>query len=325
MTDTVLITGGLGFVGGRLGRYIAAHTDLNVRLSTRRAGAPGPAWLKNGSVVGLDLFTGEGVKAACEGVRYIIHLAAMNEVESVEDPEKAFIINSLGTLKLLGAAEKAGVERFIYFSTAHVYGAPLAGRITELTLPRPAHPYAITHKAAEDFVLASHDRGKITGIVLRLSNGFGAPDDPNVNRWMLLVADLCRQAVTTGRLVLRSSGLQQRDFITLEDVSMATTRFLTLPATSCGDGLFNLGGECAMSVFAMAERISSRCAAILGFTPEIIRPEPKADEISAPLDYRIDKLKSKGFSLAGDIDSELDATLRLCVQAFGHAHGRGEA
>ena len=106
---------------------------------------------------------------------------------------------------------------------------------------------------------------------------------------------------------------------------MATTRFITLPAGACDDGLFNLGGECAMSVFAMAERISSRCAAVLGFTPEIIRPAPKADEIAAPLDFRIDKLKSKGFSLAGDIDSELDATLRLCKQAFGHAHDKGEA
>ncbi len=325
MTDTVLITGGLGFVGGRLGRYIASHTDLNVRLTSRRAEAPRPVWLKNGSVVGLDLYNGAGLEAACKGVRCIIHLAAMNEVESAVDPENAFIINSLGTLKLLGAAERAGVERFIYFSTAHVYGAPLAGRITELTLPRPSHPYAITHKAAEDFVLASHDSQKITGIVLRLSNGFGAPDDPSVNRWMLLVADLCRQAVTTGKLVLRSSGLQQRDFITLEDVSLATTRFLTLPANVCGDGLFNLGGECAMSIFAMAERISARCNATLGFTPAIIRPEPKADEHEIPLDYRIDKLKSKGFSLRGDINSELDATLRLCQQAFGQTHDRGEA
>lgn len=325
MSDTVLITGGLGFVGGRLGRYIAGHTDLNVRLTTRRPGASRPVWLRNGTVTQLDLYTGDGLEAACAGVKCIIHLAAMNEVESVENPEKAFIINSLGTLKLLGAAERAGVERFIYFSTAHVYGAPLAGRITELTLPRPSHPYAITHKAAEDFVLASHDRRKITGIVLRLSNGFGAPDDPSVNRWMLLVADLCRQAVTTGRLVLRSSGLQQRDFITLEDVSMVATRFITLPIDACGDGLFNLGGECAMSVFAMAERISARCAAVLGFTPQIIRPEPKADELVTPLDYRIDKLLSKGFSLRGDIDSELDATLRLCQRSFGLEHARDEA
>ena len=325
MSDTVLITGGLGFVGGRLARYIAGHTDLNLRLTTRRLGAPRPVWLKNGTVTQLDLHTGDGLEAACVGVKHIIHLAAMNEVESVENPEKAFIINSLGTLRLLGAAERAGVERFIYFSTAHVYGAPLAGRITELTLPRPAHPYAITHKAAEDFVLASHDRRRITGIVLRLSNGFGAPDDQSVNRWMLLVADLCRQAVTTGRLVLRSSGLQQRDFITLEDVSMVATRFLTLSADACDDGLFNLGGECAMSVLAMAQRISARCAAVLGFTPPIIRPEPKADESATPLDYRIDKLKSKGFSLNKDIDSELDDTLRLCQQSFGRVHARDEA
>lgn len=322
MTDTVLITGGLGFVGGRLGRHIAENTNLGLRVTTHRHGVRRPDWLKDGSIVQLDISTGAGLDSVCNGVKCVIHLAAMNEIESAENPEGAFIVNSLGTLKLLMAAERAGVERFIYFSTAHVYGAPLAGRITEATVTRPVHPYAITHRAAEDFVLSSNDRGKLSGIVLRLSNGFGAPDDPGVNRWTLLAADLCRQAVTTGKLVLRSSGLQLRDFITIGDVAIAATRFISLPTAACGDGLFNLGGECAMSVMSMAERISARCAAVLGFTPEIIRPSPDPKEAVAPLEYCIDKLKSKGFAQNGNIDAELDATLELCRDSFGSTGAR---
>jgi len=73
-------------------------------------------------------------------------------------------------------------------------------------VPRPVHPYAITHHAAEDFVLAAHDEKRLMGYVIRLSNGFGAPAHAGVDRWTLLVNDLCRQAVQTRQLILRSAG-----------------------------------------------------------------------------------------------------------------------
>jgi len=138
---------------------------------------------------------------------------------------------------LMSPAIAAGLERFIYFFTAHVYGEPLIGRITEATLPRPIHPYAITHYAAKNFVLAAHNQNKITGVALRLSNGFGAPTHPNVDCWTLLVNDLCRQAVQTRKIVLRSNGLQQRDLIPLMDIGGAVRHLIALPRSNCADGL----------------------------------------------------------------------------------------
>ena len=226
-------------------------------------------------------------------------------------------MNGLGTLKLLQAAQRAGVERFIYLSTAHVYGAPLAGTITERSVPRPTHPYAITHRVAEDFVLAAHAQRALTGIVLRMSNSFGAPAHAGIDRWELIVNDLCRQAVAQKRLVLRSSGLQRRDFITLGDAGRAVDHVLHQPAAACGDGLFNLGGECTQSALELAERIAERCAITLGFQPAIQRPQPAANEIGNTLDYRIDKLKQTGFAPRGGMDAEIDATLRLCQETFG--------
>ena len=76
----------------------------------------------------------------------------------------------------------------------------------------------------------------------------------------LLVNDLCRQAVQTGKLVMRSSGLQQRDFITLTDVGRAVRHLLELPPADCGDGLFNLGGDNSISVWDMVQRVSLRCS-----------------------------------------------------------------
>lgn len=317
MKDSVLITGGLGYVGGRIARTLAESNTLFLRLSTRQAGMQPPTWLRNGDIVPLDLMSEEDLDKACHGMRCVIHLAAMNEIDSAKDPEQALVVNGLGTLKLLRAAERAGVERFIYFSTAHVYGAPLVGEISEQTIPRPVHPYAITHHIAEDFVLAANDQGILTGIVLRLSNGFGAPINAEVNRWTLIANDLCRQAVTSRKLVLRSSGLQRRDFITLTDVGRAVTHFIGLLASDCRDGLFNLGGETSLRIIELTERIADRCEAVLGFKPPIERVEPKPGESSASLEYRIDKLKATGFNLTGDFNEEIDATLRLCQTAFG--------
>ncbi|MBI4191170.1 MAG: SDR family oxidoreductase [Betaproteobacteria bacterium] len=319
MTDAVLITGGLGYVGGRIAQALAQCGQHRLRLATRAAGHTPPPWLRAAEIVTMDVTRDADLDKACDGVTGIVHLVALNEHDCAADPQRALLVNSLGTLKLLHAAQRARVERFIYFSTAHVYGAPLAGRIDERSVPRPVHPYAITHHVAEDFVLAAHDQRALTGIVLRMSNGFGAPAHAGVHRWTLIVNDLCRQAVTQKQLVLHSSGVQQRDFITLADAGRAVDHLLHLPVAACGDGLFNLGGERALSVIELTGRIANRCEVTLGFRPAVRRPQPAADETGSTLDYRIDKLKQTGFELRGGMDAEIDATLRLCKEAFGAA------
>jgi len=316
MSETVLVTGGLGYIGGRVCRFLAEYADFHLRLGTRQAHQTPPHWLCNGKLAFLDLLDDSSLEKACRGVKYIVHLAALNEIDCAADPARALMINGLGSLRLLRAAITAKVERFVYFSTAHVYGAPLTGTLTEQTLPRPQHPYAITHRIAEDLVLAARDKGEIQGIVLRLSNGFGAPERANVNRWTLLANDLCRQAVTSGKLSLRSSGLQLRDFITLNDISRAVQHILTLSPEACADGLFNLGGENPTRIIDVAERIAFRYEQLFGANLAIDRPSPLPSESSLPLDYRIDKLKATGFELRANIDEEIDSTLELCHHAF---------
>ena len=319
MTDRVLITGGLGYVGGRIAEYLSRDNDLHLSIGTRRDEIAVPDWIENNDVVKMDLTSHMSLENACAGVRYVIHLAGLNEIDSAKDPEKALVVNGHGTLRLLRAAEKAGVERFIYFSTAHVYGKPLEGRITEQSVPRPVHPYAITHRVAEDFVLAAYDSGSLTGMVLRLSNAFGAPNSLYANRWTLIANDLCRQAVERRTLTLRSSGMQQRDFITLEDVGKAVAHFLRLQRSECEDGLFNLGGECSMRIIDLAELVASRCVDVLGFSPVIRRAKPVGDEVPEALEYSIDKAKATGFVVTGDANEEIDSTLHFCKHTFGRS------
>lgn len=307
----ILVTGAFGYVGGRVSRYLAEQ-DYCMRLGSRDASRHAPHWLGSGELATMDFDSDASLEAACRGVDCIVHLANTNEAVSRTDPELALRVNGGGTIKLLRAAAEAGVKRLIYISTAHIYGAPLQGVITEETLPRPRHPYAITHRTAEDFVLAGT---QVHGVVLRLSNSFGAPELGA--DWALLVNDLCRQAVTQKKMVLRSSGLQRRDFVPLGDVARAIEHVIELPQERCGDGLFNLGGESPLRVLDMVERIAERCAAVLGFRPEIQRPAPAAGEGEWLLDYRMDKLKATGFSLHTSIDEELDATLEYCRRTYG--------
>jgi len=318
MSKRILITGGYGYLGGRIAVELANNPEWIVRLGSRRAQVA-PGWLPQAETAPMDVLETGYLPAAMADVQAVVHLAAMNENECIADPCKAVLINTLGTLNVLRAAIDAGVKQFIYFSTAHVYGAPLVGNITEQALPRPTHPYAITHHAAEDFVLAAHDQKKIIGIVVRLSNGFGAPTHPDVDRWTLLVNDLCRQAVQTRKLVLRSSGLQQRNFITLTDVARAVRHLLDLNQRDCGNGLFNLGGSNSLSIWDMVQKISQRCRLTLGYLPSIERPEPQPDEPADSLDYHSNKLQNTGFMLQGNFDEEIDRTLLVCAQAWGHS------
>ena len=311
----VLIAGGFGYLGGRIAVALSRGPGFSVILGSRKAQSI-PDWLPQTETVVMDVLESKTLFKAVEGVQAVVHLAAMNASECAADPGKSVLVNTLGTLNVLNAAIAAGLERFIYFSTAHVYGEPLIGCITEATLPRPIHPYAITHYAAENFVLAAHNQNKITGVALRLSNGFGAPTHPDVDCWTLLVNDLCRQAVQKHRMVLRSNGLQQRDFISLMDVGRAVRHLITLHKGDCLDGLFNLGGKASLSVWKMAQKIAQRCQIKLGFLPDIERPEPKVSEHVGALRYDCEKILRTGYGLEGLIDDAIDETLLFCAKEW---------
>lgn len=317
MTRSILLTGGLGYVGGRVAEWLTMDPELEVFVTSRNpASAILPEWLLEDHCIKLDILKDEDIKNSCKDIDIIVHFAALNEIESLNDPGRALLINGLGTQKLVNSAETAGVTRFIYFSTAHIYRSPLEGTISENTIPRPVHPYAISHRTAEDFVLAASRQEKIRGVVLRLSNSIGAPINSKVDRWSLICNDLCRQAITTKEMRLKTSGTQERDFITLYDVARAVSHMIQLRDNMIRDGIFNLGGGNSLSIFQLATQIQERCKLRFNFTPPIVRPEPLPGEKCVPLQYSIEKLKSTGFSPEGCLEQEIDNTLIFCQKQF---------
>jgi UDP-glucose 4-epimerase len=314
--DRVLITGGFGYIGGRLAQHLVRVAHKRVVLGTRRS-IPPPDWLASGAVVETPWQSPAELRRLCEGFDAVVHAAGMNAQDCAADPVGALEFNGVATARLVQAAVAAGVKRIIYVSTAHVYCSPLRGSITEHNLLEYLHPYPTSHRAGETAVALMHERGAIEGIVIRVSNSFGAPAHQGANCWMLLVNDLCRQAVTTRKMTLSSSGMQRRDFVTLTDVCRAIAYLLNIEVHRLGDGLYNVGGAWTPTIIEMAERIATNCQRVFGYTPQITRPQVQVEDASEALEYRIDKLLATGFNLTGDVDLEITGALEFCSSLNG--------
>lgn len=304
-------------MGGRIATYLGERFPKgDIRILSRKNGQASPPWSKGYDLLCGDILDEASLLTACKGVDMVIHLAAVNEIDSAKDPFNALKVNGEGTLRLLNAAAENNVQRFIYFSTFHVYGFNAKGRITEETVPAPFHPYAITHHVAEDFVRMFAKNKNMQCIVLRLSNGFGYPSHPEVNRWTLAYNDFCLQAALTNKIVLKTGGKQHRDFITLTDVSRCVEHILkNEKAFHSEDIVYNLGGRHSVSIMDAAKNVASRAEKILSRRPEIIF------EAGAPhggtgesVDYAIDKIAATGFNLLSNVDEEIDKMLLFCAE-----------
>ena len=310
--STILVTGGTGFVGGRITRKLAAaHTVI---VSSRKPLAADMIQQHGAAsaVLHNQLLQKESFPG---GIDTVIHMAALNEWDCVKYPSEAIRVNIDETRIVLENAIAAGVKRFIYFSTAHIYGSPLKGVITEETLPVPAHPYAITHKAAEDYVVAAGLQKKIQAIVIRLSNSFGAPVVPTVNRWTLLANDLARQAIEKGTMTLLSNGRQYRDFVCLADVENAIAR-MAIQESSGIDIIYNLGAGRSMKVIDMAGLAKSCCRKLFNRDIAIALPPGAAPTEEPMLNYATKRLLDTGVTIENNFTAEMENLLMFCRNHF---------
>ncbi len=315
-----MVAGGFGFVGGRLAVHLA-QAGHEVVLGSRKAmGVPG--WLPQASVTQLAWDDTRALEHCCHGVDVVIQAAGLNAKDCATDPVAAFLFNGVATARLFAAAGRASVRRFIYLSTAHVYASPLLGTITEETCPRNLHPYATSHLAGEHATLSSDQRGTMQGIVLRLSNAFGPPAHKDANCWMLLVNDLCRQAVQARKLVLHTSGLQHRNFVSLTDVCRVVEHLVLGGDRSTNRGTFNVGAGASQSVRTIASLIQQRCVQVLGFEPELHFPPNALSEKPLAFTFRSDRLAKAGISAALDNSAEIEALLQFCQSNFSQSRGQ---
>jgi len=311
----ILITGGFGYLGGRIALSLFENGHQVVLGSRKKQSTPN--WLPRSEVVKLIWDDKDALTEACRNADVVIHAAGMNAQDCTEDPVAALKFNGVATARLAEAACKAVVNQLIYLSTAHVYSNPLQGTVSEETCPHNSHPYATSHLAGESTVLHAHNQKLIRNVkVLRLSNAFGRPLHKDVNCWSLLVNDLCRQAVTTGEMTLRSNGTQVRDFISLYDVCSVVEHLIKKKANHYNHHILNVGFGKSMSVLEMAKVIQVRCNVVLGFDPILTHSNNEPCEQQERFEFCLDRLANLGIPLEGKINYEIDDLLLRCKKWF---------
>lgn len=173
---TWLITGGAGYIGAHVARSMAAAGERAVVLDDLSTGVPEriPA--------GIPLVRGSLLDRAAvdrtlreHEVTGVVHLAAKKQVgESVEQPLRYYRENLHGLTVLLEGVVAAGVRRFLFSSSAAVYGVPDVELITERTPAVPINPYGETKLAGEWLVRATGRAHGIATGCLRYFNVAGA-------------------------------------------------------------------------------------------------------------------------------------------------------
>ena len=301
----VLITGGSGYLGGRISTYLE-QLGYQVRI--------GKSVKSDSNGFPIDFTDDHSIDSACDGISSIIHLAAMNAQSCSANPEEALLVNSLGTFKLLKAAKKNKVSKFLYFSTAHVYGSPLIGEINEELLPRPLHPYSITHRVAEDYVMGEAYQQGLSATVFRLTNAVGSPITPQANCWMLVANDFCRQVVTSGSIKVYSNKFLQRDFIPISSICSVVSS--SLDSNVLDGEIVNLSSGAAITLQSLVIMIVDRSEVVLGFRPRINFLGNSIETDTSELIISNSKLSNLGFKVDSNLSDEIDQLLLNCNKWF---------
>jgi UDP-glucose 4-epimerase len=199
-------------------------------------------------VVG-DLADPSALAKAMDGCRTVVHLAAAADVGEVEaDPVEAERCNARGTLAVLEAARRAGVERVVYASTVWVYSDVVADEVDEDTpLRHPAHLYTATKLAGELYCRAYKELYGVEYTVLR----FGIPYGPRA-RPAAVIPKFVQKALAGEALTVAGDGSQSRPFVYVEDLADGIVRAL---APVAAGRTYNLAARREVTILEIAETV----------------------------------------------------------------------
>ncbi|MFJ8007144.1 UDP-glucose 4-epimerase GalE [Streptomyces fagopyri] len=281
---TWLITGGAGYIGAHVARAMTEAGERVVALDDLSAGVarrlPESIPLVQGSSLDGDLLKRVLAEHAVTGV---VHLAARKQVgESVEQPTRYYQENVGGLATLLEAVAGAGVRRFLFSSSAAVYGNPDVDLITEDTPCAPMSPYGETKLAGEWLVRAAGRAHGIATVCLRYFNVAGAAGPELADTGVFNVIPMVFDRLTRGEAPRifggdypTPDGTCVRDYIHVADLAeahLAAARRLAGDAT--GDLTVNIGRGEGVSVRELLTLI----AEVSGDTREpVVEPRRPGD------------------------------------------------
>jgi len=177
-----LITGGAGFIGSNMVRFLLEKGEKVRVLDNFETGKhENLDEVKNDiEVIEGDIRDQEVVAKAVDGAEIVYHLAALGSVpRSIKDPKTTHDVNVNGTFNMIEAGRSAGVRRMVFASSSSVYGqSPVLPQHEGLPIA-PISPYGATKAIAEIYFRAFYETYKFESICLRYYNVFGPRQDPN--------------------------------------------------------------------------------------------------------------------------------------------------
>lgn len=265
MSFSVLVTGGAGYIGSHACKALAkagyqpvCYDDLS--HGHRRAVRWGP--LVEGSIA----------DAACLDQafaryrpRVIMHFAGLMVAgESVREPARYYRNNVVGTLTLLEAMRRHGVDRIVFSSTAAVYGIPRELPMTEAHPTNPINPYGSSKLACERMLQDFAAAYGLRSIAFRYFNAAGADPDgetgedhmPETHLVPLVLEAAAGQrpfVPVFGNTYPTRDGTCLRDYIHVCDLAQAHVLGLRRLQSSAGAAVFNLGNGEGFTVLEVVE------------------------------------------------------------------------
>lgn len=238
------------------------------------------------SEVALDLDNADALAhAAFTGLDALVHCAGPTDEDFARDAASALRRCTAHMEILLERALAAGVRRFAYISTAHVYG-DMAGVVTESVPPAPLSNYAIAHFAAERVLARMAGARQCPCLVLRPNAVFGMPDLATFRRWQLIPFSFPRAAVDTGKIVLKTPGLQRRNFVGSPTIGEMIASFLAqdqVPRCT----VLNPVGTTTLSIVEFARQVAEIGQSILLRPIRVEAPPAQpADLAAVPVSYQ---------------------------------------
>lgn len=247
-----LVTGGAGFIGSHIvdeliARGIETHVIDNLSTGTLDNLAQ-----HHGNDL-LHFMAGDAREAAAllqdTSIDVVFHEAAIASVpKSVSHPMLVHDVNVNMTLHLLNYCVKAGVKRFVFASSAAVYGI-LESKATEDMACRPNSPYGAGKLAVEDYLHAYRRTYGLETVMLRYFNVYGRRQ--RYSDYSGVITVFINKLLEGERPTIFGDGLQVRDFVHVEDIVQAN--MLAMESASAAGEMFNVASGKATSILELVQ------------------------------------------------------------------------